>query len=179
MEECNLVQMNWENTRHWRGRDSLLDLFLTNIPKKIDTIKTERCQIADHSSVSLQIHAKDIIRRPKMRKIRKWKNIEPEILNAMIDVNENLQSLFKYEDPDKIANILVEEYNRIINTLAPEKIINVTKEDIPYINKEILEMKNEADKELTKAIESNAPEDWRNQQRMKTKLEIEIEKKQE
>ena len=94
----------------------------------------------------------------------------------MIDVNENLQSLFKYEDPDKIANILVEEYNRIINTLAPEKIINVTKEDIPYINKEILEMKNEADKKLTKAIESNAPEDWRNQQRMKTKLEIEIEK---
>ena len=79
MEECNLVQMNWENTRHWRGRDSLLDLFLTNIPKKIDTIKTERCQIADHSSVSLQIHAKDIIRRPKMRKIRKWKNIELEI----------------------------------------------------------------------------------------------------
>ena len=152
MEECSLVQMNWENTRHWCGKESLLDLFLTNIPQKINTIKTERCQIADHSTVSLQIHAKDLWRRPKIRKIRDWRKIQPEILMEAIENNTRLNSIFAYNDPDKIANILIEEYNRIINTLAPEKIIQVTKEDLPYFNKAILELKHEADAELTKAI---------------------------
>ena len=70
MKDCSLVQMNWENTRHWFGKDSLVDLFLTNIPQKVNIIKTERCQVADHLTVSLQIHAKDLWRRPKIRKTR-------------------------------------------------------------------------------------------------------------
>merc|ERR1712081_71004 len=77
---------------------------------------------------------------------------------------------------DYIDNILIEEYNRIINTLAPKKVIQVTKENLPYFTKEIPELKQEADAELTKAIKCKKPEDWRNQQRLKTKLEQEIEK---
>ena len=93
-----------------------------------------------------------------------------------IENNTRLNSIFAYDDPDTIANILIEEYNRIINTLAPEKVVQVTKEDLPYFNKAILELKHEADAELTKAIKGKKPEDWRNQQRLKTKLEQEIEK---
>ena len=129
--------------RQWQvlGKDSLLDLFLINIPLKVNTIKTERCQIADHSTVSLQIHAKDLWRRPKIRKTRDWRKIQPEILMEAIEGNARLNSIFAYNEPDKIANIMTEEYNGIINTLAPEKIIQVTKEDLPYFTKEILELK--------------------------------------
>ena len=52
---------------------------------------------------------------------------------------------------------MTEEYNSIINTLAPEKIVQVTKEDLPYFTKEILELKKEADAELTKAIKGKKP----------------------
>ena len=76
-----------------------------------------------------------------------------------IEGNSRLNSKFVYNEPDKIANIMTEEYNSIIDTLAPEKIAQVTKEDLPYFTKEILQLKKEADSELTKSITGKKPED--------------------
>ena len=84
---------------------------------------TEISQIADHSTVSLQIHAKFLWRRPKIRKTRDWRKIQPEILMEAIEGNARLIIIFAYNEPDKIANIMIEEYNSTINTLAPEKKI--------------------------------------------------------
>ena len=50
------------------------------------------------------------------------------------------------------------KYNRRINTLAPDKIIQVTKQNMPQLTKEILELKREADVELNKAIKGKQPE---------------------
>ena len=96
---------------------------------------TERCQIADYSTVSLQMHAKELWRRPKIRKTRDWRKIEPKILNKTIEANERLNSIFTYNDPDEIANFIIEEYNRIINNIVPAKVVQVKKDDLPYLKK--------------------------------------------
>merc|ERR1711954_446204 len=79
---------------------------------------------------------KDLWRRPKIRKTRDWRKIQPEILVEAMEGNAGLNSIFAYNEPDKIANIIIEEYNSIRNTLAPEKIIQVTEEYLPYFTKE-------------------------------------------
>ena len=57
-----------------------------------------------------------------MRKTRDCRKIQPEILNKAIEKNTRLNSIFAHNELDKIANIMIEEYNSIINTLAPEKL---------------------------------------------------------
>ena len=34
--------------------------------------------------------------------------------------NARLNSIFAYNEPDKMANIMIEEYNSIVNTLSSE-----------------------------------------------------------
>ena len=65
--------------------------------------------------------------KTKLEKARDWSKNQPEILNKAIKDIARLNSIFANEEPDKIANVMIEEYNSIINTLAPEKIVNVKK----------------------------------------------------
>ena len=72
-----------------------------------------------------------------------------------------MNSIFLYTNPNIIANLIQVELNAIINFLAPSKIIQATKNYIPYYNDEI-KSKIEVKKILlSKAIVSKCADDWR------------------
>ena len=64
-------------------------------------------------------------------------------------------------------NIIVEEYNRAINSIAPPKIVQCRKNDRLYNNEEVREAEREADEKLFKSIRSNEIENWREYKRAK------------
>ena len=78
-----------------------------------------------------------------------------------IEKNTRLMSIFVHQDPDTVANIIVEEMNRIVNEIAPAKIIQTRKDHLSYHTAETKELKEETDKALEKAINDNENEDWR------------------
>ena len=67
MTRNKMYQLNWENTRHRINTpSSLLDLIITNIPTKIDSIATKANIISDHSLVSFQVHSKALTNHPQI-----------------------------------------------------------------------------------------------------------------
>ena len=71
-----------------------------------------------------------------------------------INNNEELQSVFSEECPDKIFTTIITELNRIIDKLAPAKLIQLKKNDSPYMSEELKELEEELDNQLNTAIRS-------------------------
>ena len=79
-------------------------------------------------------------------------------LKNYIDHNQNLNSIFNYEDPEIIANILITELNLIINCIAPKRRVQLTKRFAPYINKSLkdeITVKNNIYKKYIKTKDKN------------------------
>ena len=79
----------------------------------------------------------------------------------LIDQSESVKTAFNSLNPDEVAEKIVMEFNHILNELAPSKKQEIGKDEIKYIDENINEMKKEADNNLTKAINSGDPTDWR------------------
>ena len=80
--------------------------------------------------------------------------------NAIIH-NQNLNTIFNYNEPDTIANIFQLEMNSIIDLIAPLKVVNFKKNYAPYLSDELkTELKN-INNLLTNAIKSKNQDDWR------------------
>ena len=79
---------------------------------------------------------------------------------AMINESNKLSEIFNDSNPNNVAEVIITEYNRILNKLAPARRKNITKNDLPYLNENIAAMKQEYDNRLTEAIRENVPEGW-------------------
>ena len=86
MSKSGLYQMNWAHTRHEKNcSSSILDLILTNVPNKLDSISAKVNIISDHSLIYAHVHCSNIVRQPQFRNTRDWKlpiasNIMPYIV---------------------------------------------------------------------------------------------------
>ena len=96
----------------------------------------------------------------------------------MMENSEELNRILNIEDPDQIANRMIEYYNRMIEELAPSRVIQIKKDDMPYYDEEVVNEIKEADDELKLAIEQkNDQEQWRAWKRARNKLSKLIETK--
>ena len=120
-----------------------------------------KSHIADHSIVKFQYHCKAILRKPQIRKVRNWKNLTHDNIMNLLESNEKIQSAFQEEDPDKIASIIVEELNDVVETLAPAKTVQNKKENYPYITREVKDLKKEAEYFLEDAIKNKDRNQWK------------------
>ena len=84
-------------------------------------------------------------------------------LMNLIEEFEKLKNLFGIEDPDTIVDNLIMEMNRILNELAPSttRPLRIRKEEMQFIDQNIIDMKKEADLRLTMVINTHDVEDWR------------------
>ena len=87
----------------------------------------------------------------------------------VIQENTNLMAVFKFYDPDYVANAIVEEMNQIVNDIAPTRIIQTKKEYIAFHNEESKNLKVEADESLNRAITNNDKDEWKHYQRIRNK----------
>ena len=73
---------------------------------------------------------------------------------TLFNSNETINSIFNYDNPNTIANILIHELNSIIEFLSPEKLIQHKNNYAPWLNGEyfkLLSKKNLAHKKATKS----------------------------
>ena len=57
-------------------------------------------------------------------------------MNEYLKNNDIIQTAFNYTDPDLIAEIIMNEYNIIIEIIAPKTKRQVKKNYTPYLTKE-------------------------------------------
>ena len=82
-----------------------------------------------------------------------------------------MQNVFHYSNPEKIATIIMETLNEIIDTLAPLRIIPVKKDHIPYIDAETRKSIELNKIQLTDAISSkNDKNKWRHYRKHRNKI---------
>ena len=142
--------MNEEYTRFMNGQDpSCIDHIITNSPKKVKNIATHVNSISDHETVSATYHPDG--RKPTIAEMvtRNTKNITSDNMEKELSQNEKLRKLFEMEEPDDIANTMLEEFKNIIDKLAPSRVTQVRKNDNNNLSKETKRLMEENQKQLT------------------------------
>ena len=162
LTQTAMCQQNFQPTRyHSHANPSLLDHIFASHPQKIDGVETKKNIIADHCTVRCLYHAKDLKIRQKQIRIRNHKLITSESLMRGIEENERLQRIFESEDPDYIAETIVAETNRIIEDIAPSKLIQCKKSHEPWATEDTEQIRKETESQLETAIATKDIEEWR------------------
>merc|ERR1711954_485092 len=128
MVTCNLSTLNWEPTRHQIGcNSSLLDLFLSDIPKRISGVKNFYNTISEHEGIMCTLLTKTPIMAAKSLLLRDYRLATFEVMQPMVDVSEKLQGLFSDSDPEVIAKKLVDGIKEITDKVVIKKRVQAKK----------------------------------------------------
>ena len=147
---------------------SKLDHIYSKSIGKINNIRTIITGYSDHCIILFNYNTKFDNTKPKFAFKRDKYLLTTHTLKSYIENNQNLNSIFNYEDPEIITNILTSELNLIINCIAPKKRIQLTKKFAPYINKQLkaeITIKNSQYKKYIKTKDKNDLLEFRNKRR--------------
>ena len=140
----SLTLMNTEPTRHMRGqKSSLLDLVLVSDEYKIKGLKNLKTGLSDHDGVIFSYLVKSLVNKPQFTISRDYSQITASNLMPLIDNSHNLQSLFSQMDPDNIALMLKDGMDQVINKLITKKRYQRRKNETPYDDHELREIRKE------------------------------------
>ena len=160
--ENSLAIINKEYTRYQSGQNpSLIDHLLTSSPNHFDNVITKKTLISDHRMVTTLFHVHEIVDTPKYIFKTNWNGMNPINLTEAMLESEALMSILSMMNPNKIWETYIREMNKIVNTLAVTKVVQCTKNHIPYINEDVRAQMNETNKQLEVAITSGDIEEWR------------------
>merc|ERR1712240_873999 len=120
---------------------SCIDHIYSNSPQKITHITTINNGYSDHAILTATYHTKAPINNPKIIYIRPKHLLSEHNLNEYLNNNDIIQTAYNYTDPELIAEIIMREYNNIIEIIAPQTKRQVKKNYTPYLNKETREEK--------------------------------------
>ena len=155
MEDNGYALLNKKPTRHWPGVPStLIDHLITNYPGNCDNVITKPTHISDHESVSCKFHVERLKERPRTIKVRDYTNLTRQNLMNEIMEDERLNKIFYINDVNAKWECLIEVYNQIINRLAPQRMIQINENKVPYLNDKVKEEELKLDQQLTTAIQT-------------------------
>ena len=140
---------------------SCIDHIFSNCPVKIIDVKTTLTGMSDHCILSAKYTFNGKPYEPSYRISRNFQALTKSALELAIDNSECLNSIFNYDDPDIIAEILQTELNLIIEVIAPHKVIQCKKDYIPYLNDDLKQQIKENNDILSQAINTNNSDSWR------------------
>ena len=90
---------------------------------------------SDHSTLSVGYHAKALLAPRRQFYTRPKHKLTSHALNQHLENNDVINSALNYTDPNLIAEIIMSEFNNIIEIIAPCKSKQEQKNYTPYINK--------------------------------------------
>ena len=108
-------------------KPSLLDIFFLSHLEKVNNAETKQSLMADDAIVKLIYYKEELNEKPQLLRTRDWSLVMPYSLMEVIQENTNLMAVFKFYDPDYVANAIVEEMNQIVNDITPTRIIQTKK----------------------------------------------------
>ena len=114
--------------------------------------------------------------KPRFKNIRNMNLLNKNTLNLHVEQSHELNEVFSMTDPNSIANTLQDELTLIINTIAPQKRIQVKNIHSNFLTPDIVKKIKTNNKLLTTAINSKTNEDWLNFKYHKIDLNTEIDK---
>ena len=155
---------------------SLIDHYFTNKPQHVDSVETIKSIISDHCIVKAQFHVNCIRAKPQFGRNQDTSQLNSENLMSKIEESDVLEKIFQKTDPDEIAEYIVLELNRIIEELAPSRIVQVKHNFEPWENEETREVLREANEQLSIAIQYNRVEEWRLFRYLRNKARKTLEK---
>ena len=126
IEDNKLTLHNHEFTRYSPNQDpSIIDHIVSNMDTKVGSVATTKNIFSDHCHLHTHISIDVPNTRPRFRYHRNLKLITREMLLEVLNATPHIYGAFNYTDPENIANVMVYELNRIIETLAPLKRFQV------------------------------------------------------
>merc|ERR1712240_1009178 len=155
---------------------SCLDHIYSNCLQKLTHITTINNGQSDHAMITAIYHTKAPINNPKIIYTRPKYLLTEHKLNKYLSNNDIIQTGFNYTDPDLIAEIIMKEFNNIIDMIAPQTKRQVRKNYTPYLNKETRKEKHKLHKLHTKAKHTQEFNHWREYKNQKATLNKKINK---
>ena len=89
-------------------------------------------------------------------------------------MNDRIDTVFDYDMSNDIADILIDEINNIIQTIAPNKLIQCKNRYNKWYDKDIKIQVDNKDKAHDRAEMTNDPDDWRHFRRQRNKYNNDI-----
>merc|ERR1712240_281714 len=121
---------------------SCIDHIYSNCPHKLSHISTINSRQSDHALLSAIYQTKAPVNPPKIIYTRPKYLLTEHTLNKYLNNNDIIQTAFNYMDPVLIAEIIMNEYNNIIDIIAPKTKRQVRKNYTPYLDKETRQEKH-------------------------------------
>merc|ERR1711955_28870 len=118
-----------------------MDHIYSNCPQKLTHITTLNNGQSNHAMITAIYHTKAPINNPKIIYTRPKYLLTEHKLNEYLNNNDIIQTAFNFTDPDLIAEIIMREYNNIIDIIAPQTKRQVKKNYTLYLSKETREEK--------------------------------------
>ena len=85
-------------------------------------------------------------------------------------MNDKIDTVFDYDTSNEIADILIDEINNIIQTIAPSKLIKCKDRYNKWYNMDIETQADIKNKAHDKVKLTNDPDDWRDFRRQRNKI---------
>ena len=117
--------------------NSCIDHIYSNCANKISNSNTCMTGQSDHAMLYVIYSSVEKNSHPKFVKIKNVKLLSKNRLLSFVSNSDILNDVFNFSDPNMIANILQLELNSIINAISPFKIVQYSKNIIPYIDSKI------------------------------------------
>ena len=78
---------------------------------------------SDHNILTLNYNNKKLNINPTYKIKRDFNLLNTDILTQYCDMNDRIDTVFDYDMSNDIADILIDEINNIIQTIAPSRLI--------------------------------------------------------
>ena len=155
LEDTSMVISNYEPTFGIKKENySTIDHIYNNCPKKLINVSTLDCNFSDHQMLRFKYLTKAQIIKPRFKNIRNLNLLNNKTLNLHLKQSQELNTVFSMTNPNLIANTLQDELTLIINTIAPQKRIQVKNIHSNFLTPGIVKKIKENHTLLTTAINS-------------------------
>ena len=123
MIDNDITQYNFTLTFTRNGLKSCIDHIYSNCSYKITDAVTQNDILSDHNILTFNYNNNKLNIDPTYKIKRDFNLLNTDILTQYCDMNDRIDTVFDYDMSNDIANILIDEINNIIQTIAFSKLI--------------------------------------------------------
>ena len=169
----NIKIINRKPTRTEANKKSVLDHFYTNHPKKIKCVEQNDDTNSDHSMLKILRHMKVTQSEEQYTFTRDYKKIDFDRVNQEIMDSDIYFEILESENPDYIAENIIELINSKLDDQSKLKKIKIKKKEETYFSQKIEELVHRKKIVYQKWVSDKNPEDKRELKNMKALIKKE------